>query len=673
MVNVIEQVAPRKQVSKASVDYRRAANDKRRCGTCVMYHASRCDLVEGYIDPGHVCDRWEAKPQSVELVRQVRTARGVAFFHEPIGTPITEAEYQALLAERKRTREAHPVGHPERLAAERAVRQARKLRNAPNAQDEVKASKKGLSGAVASTAKSNFVSRESDKRLVQGQNPSNLLNPVTGDAMSKSEVGDTYEELFRTFGAHLLEERYGGDYQQVSHYSSGARNTPLDFKLDSLYGGELKTLSATSRNQKTAMAKESIERKLREVAVQKLSPLLVVQVVNQQTGSVDVYTYPAFASKMVTSMTHVGTYHYTPSDFADAHKRAGYGALDHTETDAMAARLTGGTEYQRLLDARRNAQAKYPVGHPTRVATERAVRQARRSIHGGEAPKPTTPAAKSTTVTQRSSRSAEIGTAVKPEAGPLIFHLFKWSRNQDVERSFRQQAEASIRQQFAHQAKFSSGLDVSRVQVEITAKPNISAGESQTPLGTMSDTSVMKLSPRVFPHVIRLPGGGISPAPFFLPGATPDEVLREMVRAKWWVPIDSKWSLADHVIAHEIGHGVNSAAFPRANNDRGIPDDPQFWADFARLLGVGTPVYGRNGYTYGDIAQWIERHHTVIAYDVSQYGAVLDDKNGGGKPREMFAELWAEYTLSSHPRSVARFYGDYITKLAKNSNTTRTV
>lgn len=63
-------------------------------------------------------------------VRHVRSARGVAFFHEPIGTPITEAEYQALLAQRRAARASKPAGHPDRIAAERAVRQARKLRQA---------------------------------------------------------------------------------------------------------------------------------------------------------------------------------------------------------------------------------------------------------------------------------------------------------------------------------------------------------------------------------------------------------------------------------------------------------------------------------------------------------------------------------------------------------------
>src|SRR5579872_4983374 len=134
---IIGLTGPRERVSKRSVDYRKADAATRRCGTCVMYHASRCDLVDGYIEPNYVCDRWAAKPRAVELadsdfvsggpaVRHVRSARGVAFFKEPVGTPITEAQYQSLLAARQAAKRQYEPGHPDRVAAERAVRQARK-------------------------------------------------------------------------------------------------------------------------------------------------------------------------------------------------------------------------------------------------------------------------------------------------------------------------------------------------------------------------------------------------------------------------------------------------------------------------------------------------------------------------------------------------------------------
>lgn len=38
-----------------------ASDPTRECGTCVMFHRSRCDLVRGVIEAENVCDRWEAR------------------------------------------------------------------------------------------------------------------------------------------------------------------------------------------------------------------------------------------------------------------------------------------------------------------------------------------------------------------------------------------------------------------------------------------------------------------------------------------------------------------------------------------------------------------------------------------------------------------------------------
>lgn len=68
--------------------------------------------------------------------RHVRTERGVEFFHAPIGTPITEDEYQELLRQRRLMRSAYDKGHPKRLEAERNVRQARKVRRDAGIKDD---------------------------------------------------------------------------------------------------------------------------------------------------------------------------------------------------------------------------------------------------------------------------------------------------------------------------------------------------------------------------------------------------------------------------------------------------------------------------------------------------------------------------------------------------------
>lgn len=155
------------------------------------------------------------------------------------------------------------------------------------------------------------------------QTPSQFTHPMTGHRMGKSEIGDTFEELFKNKGAGLLEKKYGGAFKRVSG-EGGPRNTPLDFMLDDTFGGELKTLNAGAANQKTAIKKDEILRKEQAVAVKGVKPLLVVQVVSPKDGSVQVYSFPAFASKTTRAMTHLGSYSFGPDDFKQAQEATGH-------------------------------------------------------------------------------------------------------------------------------------------------------------------------------------------------------------------------------------------------------------------------------------------------------------------------------------------------------------
>ena len=989
---------PREQVSKKSVNYRKATpGAEHRCGNCVMYRASRCDLVEGYIVPTDVCDKWEAKPDTVDLifvpgpdtgpnvVRHVRSARGVAFFNKPVGSPITEAEYQELLAARRAAREANEPGHPDRLAAERAVRQARKTRGSgvtsssggdpvanevsetqrsaqealnavklqaevtgktsatpksSNTADEIARLRQRLSDLEQGRAgretgqKANLASRVDDKRIAQGQTKSAFEHP-NGKPMSKSEIGDTYEQLFSTHGAPLLEKIFGRPYEMISHANGGARNTPLDFRLGHTYGGELKTMSAGSEaarrgKLKTAIKKEEIDRKLAAVAREGLKPLLVVQVVDQANGKVDIYTHDAFASKFVKSMRHVGTYNYTHADFHDANVKAGYGQIirdasspppkltalegdklwqsdagrkpggytaeeariarelwygesyDHIQSrlrtgepfdlgtaaedsriekelqqfrrltrstpplkqpitthrgvrqasaifgpvgsklgeaytdqgfqstsakmdtalgygrqlfdpesdytvlhyeipagahvlrgepeffpghtgtspkqsslahqeftlpdgttaivrqdyvkpaselaspqpwlkpddrirhihvsvvpapvppkpDEGVARLTPDEEYQRLIDARLQAKKMYPPGHPERVKAERAVRQARRTIHGGTpAPKPPTP--KASAPKERYPGANEdykiIGEAPKPTtldkngavgSGVIrgrITHGYRWSTTGSINQVFQAHAERSITRALDHHSKLVPSLftNDSPIDIRITKTPSVTSGA----LGSYGGSSTfgrLNLHPKIFDHVIEAPGGRklVSAAGG---GSRPDEILYEAKKSGWWVPTDSKWTLSDNVIGHEIGHGLNDAAFERSGNNLGIPNSSIFWHEFSQLVGVPEPksseVYTpkesfapnevstntSHDYTYSDIANWIAQNRVAIHVAVSEYGADLA-KDGSGKPREMFAELWNEFALSSNPRPLAKFYGQAVQQAIKERN-----
>lgn len=175
---------------------------------------------------------------------------------------------------------------------------------------------------VPAVSRKRFVERVDDKRRTSGQTRSNFLHPETGAPMGKSEIGDTYEELFSKKGAHLVEAYLGkpGKYQRISGVDGGARNTPLDFRVDSSHAGELKTLSSRAANQKTAIKAEEIARKQAALKEMELKPVLLVQVVDQDTGTVHVYAYNAFASKAVKAMTPIGSYTYSAADFVNAQK-----------------------------------------------------------------------------------------------------------------------------------------------------------------------------------------------------------------------------------------------------------------------------------------------------------------------------------------------------------------
>lgn len=117
------------------------------------------DLYHGSTDisAGTANFAYEAPPMvsTIELIRHVRTAEGAAFYHKSIGTPLINSPedsfanqkaknlaaqsvedqlkaekaattHRDLLSARRSARAKYPAGHPERLAAERAVRQSRR-------------------------------------------------------------------------------------------------------------------------------------------------------------------------------------------------------------------------------------------------------------------------------------------------------------------------------------------------------------------------------------------------------------------------------------------------------------------------------------------------------------------------------------------------------------------
>jgi hypothetical protein len=143
----------------------------------------------------------------------------------------------------------------------------------------------------------------------------------------------------------------------------------------------------------------------------------------------------------------------------------------------------------------------------------------------------------------------------------------------------------------------------------------------------------------------------------------------------WWTPADPQYSLADVIIAHEIGHAVHgmlnvngiqgfgwSSSFSTAE----YPEAAAFWNGLADAMGVPRPTtveaMGSGSMSdaktelYMNPQYWLNHNRMRIQRKVSRYGA---KKN----VRELTAELWAEYTLNSNPRPAAKYYGDYVMRM----------
>ena len=197
-----------------------------------------------------------------------------------------------------------------------------------------------------------------------GRSPTSFVHPSTGHVMFGSESGDTYEELLRTKGATIIARHFGKNNPMVRISGAsgagvkgglGARNTPLDFRLDNRYGGELKTLHIEGKNLRIAMKTEERDRKVAEAAKHGWTPVIIVQVVDPANNEVHLYAHSGtFESKRVRFMQHIGSYTYTQSDFRKAQQATGH----WDKRLVRAAKNVGGSTRAATRAARRAARAR---------------------------------------------------------------------------------------------------------------------------------------------------------------------------------------------------------------------------------------------------------------------------------------------------------------------------
>lgn len=97
------------KASKASEHYRESSSKGRRCGTCDhMLSNGGCEVVEGKVEPGDVCDSWEGKPVSATVPPHMARVIVLANYHRDYD------EYdQRLAAQRIADRFAHPSSDPQ--------------------------------------------------------------------------------------------------------------------------------------------------------------------------------------------------------------------------------------------------------------------------------------------------------------------------------------------------------------------------------------------------------------------------------------------------------------------------------------------------------------------------------------------------------------------------------
>jgi hypothetical protein len=133
-------------------------------------------------------------------------------------------------------------------------------------------------------------------------------------------------------------------------------------------------------------------------------------------------------------------------------------------------------------------------------------------------------------------------------------------------------------------------------------------------------------------------------------GAAAKEMEKDQIEQHFWVPISSRYTAADAVTAHELGHVIGEH-LNKANPHTMTSID--YWGPLATAIGILPPRTGKTGRTTGrQLADWADRNSYAITKATSIYGS--------SSPWEMQGELWSEYTLSDHPRPAAKAFGAYV-------------
>lgn len=154
------------------------------------------------------------------------------------------------------------------------------------------------------------VIRAGDMRI--GRQPKvNAVDPRTGERFTRTAMGDLGEAMFHggPIGA-AIDERFGGGMPERIAGGGASRTPPLDSR-NARWGFEVKTIAATTKNQKTAISREEKARKVAEAERLGVRPATILQVFDVDAAVIDVYAHEGVVSKAKSRMEHLGTFDVT--------------------------------------------------------------------------------------------------------------------------------------------------------------------------------------------------------------------------------------------------------------------------------------------------------------------------------------------------------------------------
>lgn len=501
-------------------------------------------------------------------VRHVRTQRGVEFFHAPIGTPITEEQYQELLRQRRLMRSAYEKGHPHRLEAERNVRRARKERRNRGVSDEEE-------DETPAPSAEKWARSLSDKQLdeILTYNRPSLStfsdeqqNALFTEQARRYDIAQAEKAKLAKFEAEISDaEKYYENYDPNYDPAREDVAKPLWHALQGAIENAEETYSEGRRGAYGDLSDPNKESWVPREEWDRAFINLIYSAVDDNSYGVEDHVDIREAARRWRNQEFGKL---DPRDrewdrvihdsWHSAHSQAG----NSSEARRIVAEQQGTTvgDISRALDRfwsrQRSEEANRKINDPAR----------------------------------------EVAESVPFDLTELLSDTTGVDRDEMMSR---------IRDSLTWQARKVPEI-IKNVRVAISTKLG-----KETWLGSYAYS-----------------GGQLTIHPNVLTAANRHEVLQQTQVQRWWVPFDPHYELHDVVTGHEVGHGVSTLfGTQRVPQDEVFWRE---FARSLGMLDV-PPIFdtrtdsGRH-YIQADVDRWIKRNAVRIRNRISKYGASSSDE-----------------------------------------------